>query len=333
VLRQMRFLWIGLLTLATMVISSGPVSATYRPPPGPPPGPGLEWHCDARDCYWVPSNVVSPPTTTSTPGTDGNHGKQTKAVCEFHGTPQQCLDPNLGYWSNAHQCYMHREVPDPPPGDDRWKGHTNGSIWACVREQGYDAGRHLVTEWVWLPGRPDIVVVDPEVLAYKAVAEMHFAPPLIKTAPGAGQIGLVNMPVWMWVNKTENTWGPISRSATVPGLTVTASAQVVAIDWSMGDGNTVRCKGPGTPYDKTMGVKDSPTCGHRYTKTSRKLPNCKYPITATAQWNISWQSTLGDTGQISMTQQAAAQVRIGEAVPVLVDPNGGDAVAPSKSGC
>ncbi|WP_134000033.1 ATP/GTP-binding protein [Kribbella sp. VKM Ac-2566] len=169
-------------------------------------------------------------------------------------------------------------------------------------------------------------------LVYQAIGEMRLAPPLVKTAPGPGQIGLVNMPVWLWVTKTENTWGPIVRSANVPGLAVTVTAQVKAINWSMGDGKTVRCEGPGTPYDKSMGVKGSPTCGHRYVKTSRKLPNCKYPVTAVAQWDITWQSTLGDSGQISMTQQAATQLRIGEAVPVLVDPGGGQATV-ADSGC
>ncbi|WP_131289400.1 ATP/GTP-binding protein [Kribbella sindirgiensis] len=180
-----------------------------------------------------------------------------------------------------------------------------------------------MTRWIWLPGRPDTEAVDPVTLAYQAIGEMQLAPPLIKTAPAPGQIGLVNMPVWLWVTKTENTWGPIVRSARVPGLTVTVTAHVKAINWSMGDGKTVRCEGPGTPYNKSMGVKTSPTCGHRYVKTSRKLPNCKYPVAAVAQWDITWQSTLGDTGQIAMTQQATTQLRIGEAVPVLVDRDGG----------
>ncbi|WP_344189942.1 hypothetical protein [Kribbella karoonensis] len=170
-------------------------------------------------------------------------------------------------------------------------------------------------------------------LVYESIAEMHLAPPQIKTAPGAGQIGLVNMPVWMWVIKSENTWGPIVRSASVPGLSVTATAQVKAINWSMGDGNTVRCEGPGTPYSKAMGAKASPTCGHRYVKTSHKLPHCKYPVTAVAQWDITWQSTLGDNGHISMTQQATTQLRIGEAVPVIVDPHGGDVTVPGAAGC
>lgn len=329
--RARRAVGFALLALAGTMISGVPASALEDRPP--PPGPNYEWICIGHKCRWIAKAYTTPTPSPTDPGGGGKHDKETKPVCNFHGAAQACVDPQLGNWSNSHQCYMKREMPQPPPGDYRWQGHTGGSIWACVREQGYDQGRHLVTEWVWLPGRPDTVVTDPVTLAYQAIAEMQLAPPLIKTAPEAGQIGLVNMPVWMWVNKTENTWGAIVRSASVPGLTVTATAQVKAVNWSMGDGNTVRCKGPGTPYDKSMGIKDSPGCGHRYKKTSRELPTCSYPVTATTHWDITWKSTLGDTGQISMTQQASTQLRIGEAVPVLVDPGGSEAVAPAKGSC
>jgi hypothetical protein len=167
-------------------------------------------------------------------------------------------------------------------------------------------------------------------LVYRAIASMRLAPPLIKSVPGSGQ---VNMPVWLWVTKTENTWGPIVRSASVPGLSVTASAKVVAVNWSMGDGNTVRCEGPGTPYDRSKGTEPSPDCGHVYKRTSSKLAKCKYRVTATAQWDVTWQSTLGDTGQISMTQQAATGLRIGEAVPVLVDPGRDEVDGVGKEEC
>ncbi|TCC32553.1 hypothetical protein [Kribbella sindirgiensis] len=249
-------------------------------------------------------------------------------ICMDGGASRACTS-RLGNWSNGQQCYLRRLQPQPAYTDPAWQGHTDGAIWTCVREQ----GTRFVTRWIWLPGTPDTVVVDPVTLVYEAIGEMRLGPPQIKTAPGAGQIGLVNMPVWLWVTKTENTWGPIVRSASVPGLTVTVTAQVKAINWAMGDGKTVRCEGPGTPYDASMGVAGSPTCGHRYVKTSEKLPNCKYPVTAVAQWDVTWESTLGDSGQIAMTQQATTQLRIGQAVPVLVDPNGGEATAPSTAGC
>jgi hypothetical protein len=306
-------------------------AAAARTIPPKPEGDYVLVCYSTHNCYWMLRSVVesgTPPTTTPSK----KPVKRKKPVCLYGGALQACTSA-LGNWSNTHQCYLQSLSPQPPYSDPRWQGHTDGSIWACVREQGYDQGEHVVTRWVWLPGAPDTVVVDPVTLAYQAIAAMQLAPPLVKSAPGAGQVGLVNMPVWLWVDKTENTWGPIVRSASVPGLSVTARAQVKAVNWSMGDGNTIRCEGAGTPYDKSMGVKDSPDCGHRYKKTSRALPNCTYPVTATAQWDITWQSTLGDTGQISMTQQATTQLRIGEAVPVLVDPNGSQPAAPARSTC
>jgi hypothetical protein len=317
--------------LISSLISVGPASADPIIPPRPKGDVVLRV---IQGVYvWVPRSTIPGDKDKTTPGQPPKKVTHTKVVCQFHGAAQACVDSDLGNWSNSHQCYMKQELPPPPPDDYRWQGHTDGSVWACTREQGYDGGRHIVTEWVWLPGRPDTVVPDPVTLAYQAIAAMRLAPPLIKTAPTAGQLGLVNMPVWLWVTKTENTWGPIVRSASVPGVSVTATGHVKAIDWSMGDGSTVRCDGPGTPYDKSMGIKDSPTCGHKYTKTSAKSPNCRYPVTATTQWEITWQSNIGDLGQISTTKEATTQLRIGEAVPVLVDPDGGDAVAPSKVGC
>ncbi|MGY4770432.1 hypothetical protein ACXC9Q_26270 (plasmid) [Kribbella sp. CWNU-51] len=312
------------------------VAGTLTGPNLPPkPGDDYEPQCSKilKKCWWVPKSVIELPGVPPKHGKPSQHKKTVKPVCEFKGGAQACTDPVLGNWSNSQQCYMRREVPQPLPGDPRWQGHTDGSIWACVRQQGYHLGEHLVTKWVWLPSEPDTVVVDPVTLVYRAIGTMQLAPPQLRTAPGVGQVGLVNMPVWLWVQKTENTWGPIERSASVPGLSVTVTARVKAVIWSMGDGNTIGCEGPGTPYTKAMGIKDSPDCGHRYKKTSRELANCKYPVRARAQWDITWQSTLGDTGQISLTQEAGTQLRIGEAVPVLVDPDGAEVAAPAKVGC
>ena len=336
-LRPAPWTFVGYIAVVVAVIGvafAGPAWAENKNLPPKPDGDYVPMCLPNGHCWWAPRSVVEQLQGSNTPGKEPVQAstQHPKRVCQLGGAAQACTS-KLGNWSNSQQCYLQSVDPQPPFSDPAWQGHTDGAIWACVREQGYDDGKHLVTKWVWLPGKPDTVVVDPVTLAYEAIAEMDLGKPLIKSAPAANQIGLVNMPVWLWATKTENTWGPIVRSASVPGLTVTATAEVTAINWSMGDGNTIRCDGPGTPYDKSMGIKDSPDCGHRYKKTSHDLPNCKYPVTATAQWDINWQSTLGDSGQISLTQQAATQLRIGEAVPVLVDPGGGDAVAPAGAGC
>jgi hypothetical protein len=327
-LRPVTGLLVSALILTTLVVAET-ASAGNKDLPPKPDGDYIPYCLPKGPCWWVLRIVVEKPKETTKPGKKPVKSitKTPERVCMDGGASRSCTS-DLGNWSNSQQCYLKRLDPQPPKSDPSWQGHTDGAVWICVRER----DTRFVTRWIWLPGRPDTVVVDPVTLVYEAIGQMQLAPPLVKTAPAPGQIGLVNMPVWLWVAKTENTWGPIVRSASVPGLTVTVTAEVKAINWSMGDGSTVRCEGPGTPYDESKGVKGSPTCGHRYVKTSEKLANCKYPVTAVAQWDITWQSTLGDTGQIAMTQQAATQLRIGEAVPVLVDPDGDQATV-SKPEC
>ncbi|MGB8384434.1 MAG: hypothetical protein WCG47_24895, partial [Dermatophilaceae bacterium] len=89
---------------------------------------------------------------------------------------------------------------------------------------------------------------DPRQLAQQAVASMNLSAITIGLVPEPeeGAVGLVGMPNWMWVeNPSENTWGPITRSASAAGWTVTATGRVSQVEWSMGDGQVVSC-GAGT---------------------------------------------------------------------------------------
>jgi hypothetical protein len=330
-LRSVHRLLILCMTALFLLVHSPQAHAQANTIPPKPKGDYFLRCNSDHECVWILRSLVgSPPEAGQKPGKPG--GKPGKRVCQHNGGAQACTS-DLGNWSNSQQCYLQRLSPQPAKSDPSWGGHTDGEIWACVLEQGYNLGKHLVTKWVWLPGPPDTVVTDPLTLAYQAIALMNLQKPQVQSAPGVGQVGLVNMPVWLWVEKSENTFGPITKWAEVPGLRVTATGVVKAINWKMGDGNTVRCEGAGTPYSKAKGISDSPDCGHRYRKTSREQPKCQYPVSATAEWSITWQSTLGDTGQIDMTQQAATQLRIGEAVPVLVDPNGAQPTVRAPSDC
>ncbi|MET7457837.1 hypothetical protein ABZT03_39520 [Streptomyces sp. NPDC005574] len=98
-------------------------------------------------------------------------------------------------------------------------------------------------------------------------------------------------------------------------MTVTATAKVSKIVWTMGDGTTVTCAGPGTPYTAAAGKSDSPTCGHTYTRTSTHQPESRYQITATSTWTIHWQTTIGgggQNGQLTETRQSQVLVPLVE---------------------
>ena len=78
----------------------------------------------------------------------------------------------------------------------------------------------------------------------------------------------------------------------------------------MGDGSKVVCGTRGTPFDVSMGFKDSPDCGYRYQKTSARQPGQKYPVTATALWNVVWTGAY--TASTTVTTSSTTQLAIGE---------------------
>ncbi|MGI5190007.1 hypothetical protein ACQEVI_17840 [Promicromonospora sp. CA-289599] len=123
-----------------------------------------------------------------------------------------------------------------------------------------------------------------------------------------GRVGLVGMPVWLWVEDPgESTTGPITRSASAGGYTMTATARLDRIVWDMGDGTTVTCVSPGTPYEDRFGVADSPDCGHRYQKQGDP-----YTVTATSFWTVQWEG-VGQTGTIPLDFTRSTQIVVGEA--------------------
>ncbi|MFF3617256.1 ATP/GTP-binding protein [Streptomyces sp. NPDC002580] len=113
------------------------------------------------------------------------------------------------------------------------------------------------------------------------------------------------------MNQSATTFGPNTASASAGGITVTATAKVSKIVWRMGDGISVTCSGPGTPYLASEGMAQSPTCGHVYSKTSTDAQSHKYQLTATSTWAIDWQGG-GAAGQLTEVRQTNVQVAIGE---------------------
>ncbi|MFI5831982.1 hypothetical protein ACIA6C_32805 [Streptomyces sp. NPDC051578] len=81
----------------------------------------------------------------------------------------------------------------------------------------------------------------------------------------------------------------------------------------MGDGTTVTCSGPGTPYAAARGMTPSPDCGHRYSATSAGQSGARYQGTATATWTVNWAVTGGgQSGQLTEVRQSPFTVSVGE---------------------
>ncbi|MEV0604278.1 hypothetical protein AB0I82_33965 [Streptomyces sp. NPDC050315] len=123
---------------------------------------------------------------------------------------------------------------------------------------------------------------------------------------------LVRVPTWMWLDRAM--WQPVTETAKVPGLTVTATAIPQRATWVMGDGKTVACEGAGTPYSaKYAADSASPDCGHTYLRSSARQPDEAYTVLVTVFWDVTWHGG-GEQGVVpGLQSQAEAPVRVAEA--------------------
>lgn len=269
---------------------------------------------DGVDC--IPGTQVCIVKVTD-PGVPGSGGTPPKGPgsgsqsCHWpDGSEIPCSDPNFGWWSNADQCYYKLAAPQPPKSDDVWKGHTDGAIYqATCPGSGGPGGGQL---WIQDPppgfgaGGP-----SPARLADEAASRLPLRPAVIGMAPTPGQMGVVGAPVWLWTQVSPQTWGPISATASVPGLSVTAVARATQLVWEMGDGGSVRCTSPGTPYLATYGYRASPDCGYTYRRSSAGQPGDAYTVTVTTTWRITWSGG-GTSGVLTQTRATSLRVQIGE---------------------
>ncbi|MFF7550802.1 ATP/GTP-binding protein [Streptomyces canus] len=208
------------------------------------------------------------------------------------------------------KCGYTKMEPKPPAEHPAWKGKDPAKydmyFMSCS-----DGGLNNPDGFIIVPeGQPPVPQVDPQVLAQRAVDSMTLLGPDIASPRAAGKY-TVGVPMWMWVNQSATTYGPNTASASAGGITVAATAKVSKIVWSMGDGSSVTCNGPGTPYTSSEGMAQSPTCGHVYSKTSAGAQGAKFPVTATSTWTINWQGG-GQAGQLTEVRQTNVQVAVGE---------------------
>lgn len=290
------------MALGALLAVAGPASAGEHVvcPPG------------GTVCYIV----VDDPGGPGTQPVSGGGGAAPECHELGSTTTVPCYDSTFGWWSNADGCYYIRLDPPPPATDPAWQGHfPDGTIYqsTCPGVPGSGGG------WVWRPTAPPGFgggAGTAARLADQAIARLNLSGPDIGFAPNAGRTGLVGLPVWMWTRVSPSTWGPTTANAALPGISVSATARATKIVWSMGDGQSVTCDGPGTPYARNAEQSSSPTCGYAYRGSSAGQPGDAFHVVATTTWQISWAGG-GTSGQVTQTRSSSLSVRIGE-LQVLV---------------
>lgn len=294
------------------------------------PTPACELGVGNNGNHGRPGGNPGQGNTPNRPGTGTNPGS---------GKPSNPGDAIVGGDSNLASCSYVKSDYQPPAGGVvtaayqppttsgdvvyaavfrpavvRWQAAQPGQgpgawyVWKCTTE-GVADGLYRPPVWIADGGQPGAALLpSPAELAQMARKQLRLPSPTIAANPAGEQ--LVNLPTWMWLS---GGWGPVSATASVPGVSVTAVATPTSVDWVMGDGSTVTCTDAGTPYKAGNDPKaPSPDCGHVYRRSSAGQPGQAYPVTATVHWTVTW-SGAGQGGTFpDMTTTSDAAFRVAE---------------------
>jgi hypothetical protein len=227
------------------------------------------------------------------PGAPGNPGRTSNVPCRMpDGAVVPCSLPGVG-WLADDGCYYQPAVEMPssdvPGGQGRWY------FGYC----GYPPNEDVV-KYRWFASPP-----GPQQLADEAVRALRPPAPVIRLNPAPPVAQLVRLPSWVWLD--PSSWGPRTATASVPGMSVTATATPTKVVFTAGDGTSFTCTGPGTPWNRGMNpAAKSPTCGHTYTRAGT------FTLTATVTWTITWAGG-GQTGTApALTTTSSLGVRVTE---------------------
>ena len=88
-------------------------------------------------------------------------------------------------------------------------------------------------------------------------------------------------------------------------MSVTGTARVLSMQWSLGNGRTITCRTAGTPYQDGFGSRPSPTCGYTYTAPG------SYAVGLTTRWRFEWAGG-GQNGAYEFSFTTPSAIRMQE---------------------
>lgn len=204
---------------------------------------------------------------------------------------------------------------DPPEGKEKEAERGGGWYWQfCRLPSGDEQARR-----VWLaPGEDGAASVDPVVVARMARDRLRLPAPRINTSPPVDEALLVNLPTWAWLD--SDGWEEREASASLPGITVTATAEPATARWRWGDGATSVCEGPGTRFRTgTDPRRASPDCGHTYRHSSAGRADDAFEVRVRVSWRVRWSGG-GESGVLPvLTTTDSATVRVAESQGLVTD--------------
>lgn len=157
---------------------------------------------------------------------------------------------------------------------------------------------------------PEGGLVDPYQLALDALASVQIAPPGIRTSPSENGRLYVQVPTWLWLDSTW--WQTYEATANTGRVWSTVRATPVATTWELGDGSSVSCRGPGTPWRRGLS-EDASSCTHTYRSSSSSQPSGTFDLEATVTLEVSWTSNATGGGTLpAISRSSTLDVEVGE---------------------
>ncbi|MFJ5680819.1 hypothetical protein [Streptomyces sp. NPDC093097] len=155
-----------------------------------------------------------------------------------------------------------------------------------------------------------------EVVVHRVVSQLRLPRPVIRMSPREDLAQVVRVPTWMWVER--KTWDAVTSSVAVDGMEVTATARPRKAVWSMGDGGSVVCHGPGTPYSVRFDPKaSSPDCGYTYQRASVSAPGKAFRVSVQVVWDVEWKGA-GRSGLVPGLEMSAQRQVVVDEVQAIV---------------
>ncbi|MGI5214862.1 hypothetical protein [Plantactinospora sp. CA-290183] len=220
------------------------------------------------------------------------------------GAGQETTGSGSGRAGGDAPCRYERlteQAPSPPgAGQGAWYQRV------CLQDNGVST-----SPAVWLEQGQ----AGAEALAREAVSRLRLPSPVIRRNPASAAV-LVQVPVWLWVDPAA--WGPRRATASVPGLSVTATATPTRVVWSPGDGSAgVVCQGRGTPWRPGMDPGAASSCGHTYRMSSAGAPGHVFRLRATVTWAVSWSGG-GRSGTVApLTTTSSVLVPVAQSQAIV----------------
>ncbi len=256
-------------------------------------------------------------------GTDPIGGSSGAATCtDADGKEIPCSLDGLAWFSN-HTCYAGPLTPTPAGADPFWpqgEGPDTGLLYECqlLGDGTPFTGSQLI--FFVADGAAPVALIDPAILAQRALDQMQLATPNIRTAPQPPDMTYVGLETWLWMDPDQ--WETLELTVTAGATSVTVTAAPDRATWDLTTGSTT-CASPGRAWVDGMSGDAQTDCSYTWDQTSDGQVSDGFPVSSTITYQADWSCSgacLTDAGTLGEVDglPGAAAIRVGERQSVVI---------------